>query len=68
MKSCLLFLFKEWKEEQLGNLFLSLFPSENSLLKGENKGKTLLNLLSIPTREPLMIEHCLDISLSSKRW
>jgi len=55
---------KKW----LGNTFISLFSSENLQLKEEKKKKILLHLLSISTREPLIIEHCLDISLSSDSW
>jgi len=64
----LFFLFKGWNEKQLGNISISLFPSENSQLKEEKEEKFSLHLLFMSIREPLMIECYLGISLSSNSW
>ena len=64
----LLFLFERWNEKWFGNTSISLFPGENSWLKGEKEGKTLLNLLSMSTKGPLVLALCLGVSLSRNKW
>jgi len=65
----LLFLFKEWNEKQFGKMSISLFPSENLWLKEEKEGRILLNLLSMSIIGPLIFNHCLGVSHSSKsQW
>ena len=68
LMSWLLLLFEEWKEKWFRNTSIGLFPSENSWLKGEKKGKTSLNLLSMSTIEPLILDCCLGIRLFSDSW
>ena len=62
------FLFKEWNEKHLGKILISLFSGENSQLKGENKGKISLELLSMSMIRPLIFEFCLHISYFNKKW
>ena len=65
----LLFLFKEWKEKWFGKISISLFPGENSWLKGEKERRISLNLLSISTIGPPIFNCCLGVSRSSKsQW
>ena len=58
----LLCLFKEWNEKQLGKESIRQEPRENSLLKGSKEGKISLNLLSISTIRPLIIDYWLGVS------
>ena len=62
-----LFLFREWKEKQLGNISISWSPRENLKLKGINKGKTSFNLLFVSITELLSFNHYLRVSFSSNK-
>ena len=63
----LYFVFIEWKEKQLEKMSISLSSGENSLLKGLNKGKTLLSLLLELTMDPLTFNHCLGVNFLSNK-
>ena len=54
LKEQLLLLANRWKEKQLEKLSMILLPGWNSELRGSNKEKTSLNLLSMSTMCPLM--------------
>ena len=62
------FLFKEWNEKHLEKISISLFPGENSQLKGENEGKISLEILSMFMIGPLIFGFCLGISYFNKKW
>ena len=68
LKLLLLCLFKEWKEKQLGKMLIRQDPRANSLLNRSNEGKFLLNLLSMSTIGPLIINHWFGISVFNNNW
>ena len=60
--------FVEWKEKQLGNILINLFPGENSVLKEIKKEKTPFSLLFMSIIELLVINYCFGVNFSSNRW
>ena len=58
----------EWKERQSKKEPISLFPRENSLLKGENTGRNSLHLLFISINGLFNQDLCLGIRLLRDKW
>jgi len=62
-----LFLSERWKEKQLENKLISLFPGKNLLLKGLKESKIPFNLLLTLTMGSLIFSLYLEINFSINR-